>query len=201
MKHLPLLSSLCLVGILACTDVVTEPEPAPDIAKSTKVMAGGGRTYTESITGSGHFITGPLAYTPGVWRTFTMTAKKAQDGSVNGKFQVNLHLEDGPADVVRGTLSCFTILGNTAWVGGHKPGNDPTDVAFQVVDNGEGSGDPPDQVGLYLEAQFFGFPAGFAQDFCDDTPEFLDFGPPYGVAPIAVLLSPVEGGNIQIKAK
>jgi len=125
---------------IACSE---SPTALVDDATLLASLSGG--QWTESITGSGHFITGPLAYNPGVWRTFTMTASKALDGSVDGKFKVVLHLEDG-ADVVRGRVICFTVKGNTAWVGAHKEGNDPPDVAFQVVDNGEGSGEAPDEV-------------------------------------------------------
>jgi len=153
----------------------------------------------ESITGSGHFITSPLAYSPGVWRTFTINATNAANGSVDGKFKVVLHLEEG-ADVVRGHVICFTVKGNTAWVGAYKEGNDPPDVAFQVVDNGEGSGDPADEVGLYAEATYFGFPAGFVQDFCDEASDVMNV-PGFGNVPLAMFRSPVEAGNIQIKIR
>jgi hypothetical protein len=96
---------------------------------------------------------------------------------------------------------CFTVKGNTAWVGAHKEGNDPPDVAFQVVDNGEGSGDPPDEVGLYAEATTFGFPAGFAQVFCDEAPEVMNVPGFPNPVPIAIFRSPIEAGNIQIKER
>ena len=201
MKRKTLFLSLVLSGILACTESATEPLPATDDAilpTKTAAAPAGDEGFLEKITGSGHFVTVFPAYTPGVWRTFTISARKAGDGPVDGKAKIVLHPKGGPADVVRLTVTCFTVEGNTAWIGAHKPGNVPTDVAFQVVDNGEGSGDSPDQVGLYIEAQVFGYPAGFAQDFCDDTPEFMDFGPDFGVLPVSVLLSPVVGGNVQI---
>lgn len=201
MKRTSLLLASVFIGVVACTESATDPLPATDAAvilTSTAAAPAANSDMLEMITGSGHFVTVFPAYTPGVWRTFSMNAKKAPDESVDGKAKIILHPDGGPADVVRVAVSCFTVIGNTAWIGGHKPGNLPTDIAFQVVDNGEGNGDPPDRVGLYIEAQVFGYPAGFAESFCEDTPEFMDFGPVFGVLPVALLLSDVVGGNIQI---
>jgi hypothetical protein len=197
MRRLILLPLLSLT--LACADTVTQPETALDISEAKVMKDGIRQPWFESITGSGHFVTGPLAYNPGVWRTFTINAKKASDGSVDGKFKIVLHIEDG-ANVVKGEVICFTVIGNTAWVGAHKEGNDPPDIAFQVVDKGEGFGDSPDEVGLYAEASYWGFPAGFAQTFCDLAPEMMDI-PGMGLVPIAAFRSPIESGNIQIKVK
>jgi len=60
----------------------------------------------------------------------------------------------------------------------------------------------PDEVGLQFDAVSFpSLPAGFAQDFCEDTPEGLDFGDPYGYVPLFAIRVPVEDGNIQIRVK
>jgi hypothetical protein len=48
-------------------------------------------------------------------------------------------------------------------------------------------------------ASDWGYEAGFAQGFCDDTPDALDFGPPFGVLPLTVILHDIEAGNVQIK--
>lgn len=103
-----------------------------------------------------------------------------------------------PAYVV-GAWRNFTIIDDTAWIGAHLDGNDPPDIAFQVVDNGEGSKADPDEVGLFVEGQLFGLPPGFANWWCDATPIEMDFGPGYGVAPVSVLRSPIVAGNVQIK--
>ena len=88
---------------------------------------------------------------------------------------------------------------NKVWIGGYEPAlAEPNDVGFQAVDNGEGAGDPPDQMGLNIVASDWGYEAGFAQDFCDDMPDALDFGPPFGVLPLSVILYDVEAGNVQI---
>ena len=193
-----LLPSLLFLA-LGCADRVTNPPMTPDAletkGKADRIQG----PWTESITGSGHFVTGPYAYTPGVWRTFTIKAQKDSNGSVDGRFQIVLHLKDG-VDIVRGEVVCFTVVGNTAWVGAHKDGNDPPDIAFQLVDNGEGSGDPPDEVGLYAEAAYWGFPAGFAHTFCNETSEVM-FVPGLGTVPLAMFRSPIEAGNIQFNSR
>jgi hypothetical protein len=185
---------------LGCGENATEPQIAPEISQARVAAHAATEPWEESISGSGHFVTVWPAYTPDVWRTFTINAKKSPDGSVGGKAKIVLHPKEG-ADVVRADVVCFTVKGNTAWVGAHKRGNDPPDIAFQAVDNGGRSVDSPDQVGLYIEATVFGIPAGFALDFCEATPAMMNFGPQFGTVPISVLLSPVVGGNIQIKSR
>jgi hypothetical protein len=155
----------------------------------------------ERISGSGHYVTPAVGLQPDKWRVFTMNARKMADGTVEGSFHRVVHSKGSAPEKASGTITCFTIVGNTAWIGGHQDGADPPDIAWQVVDNGEGKGAPPDQVGLQFSAVDFPFPAGFAQDFCEEAPEGMDFGPPYGYLPLAVILTPVEAGNIQIWAK
>jgi hypothetical protein len=199
MRKLVLFLSLLLV--LACADTVTEPQMALEISAAKVAQTDVGGPWVESITGSGHIVAPPFVYTwPDAWRTFTINAKKSADGSVDGRFQVIFHPKGHRADVVRFSVICFTIEGNTGWVGAHKEGNDPPDIAFQVVDYGEGSGDPPDEVGLYAEAAYWGFPAGFAQAFCDETPELIDL-PGLGVVPLSIFRVPIVAGNIQIHTK
>lgn len=155
----------------------------------------------EEITGSGHYTTPDVGLQPGNRRVFTLHAKKMADGTVEGSFHRVVHSQGAAPEKASGTITCFTIIGNVAWIGGHLDGADPPDVAWQVVDNGAGQGAPPDKVGLQFDAVSFPFPAGFAQDFCADTPEEMDFGEGYGTLPLSVILVPVEDGNIQIRVK
>jgi len=111
-----------------------------------------------------------------------------------------VHPKGEQAQVLHGSITCFTVKGDTAWVGGHRSDYEPTDMAWQVVDKGEGQSDP-DEVGLFIEAALFGYEPGFAQDFCDNTPRVLDFGLPFGELPLSILLTPIRGGNIQITLK
>jgi hypothetical protein len=189
-----------LLFTVACSDnMPVEPEMTVEISAAKAAQNDLGGPWAASITGSGHFEANSY-YAPGpVWRTFTINAKKARDGRVDGRFQVTLHLKDG-VHIAKGEVVCFAIEGNMAWIGAHKDGNDPPDIAFQVADNGEGSGGVPDEVGLYAEAAYWGFPAGLAEGFCDEKPEMMEL-PGTGVVPLAMFRHPIEAGNIQIKTR
>jgi hypothetical protein len=182
---------------LACTDSVTEPVHeyvALEAPAAAKEVHG---PWTEAIKGSGHFYANSYLAPGGpVWRTLTIDAKKGLDGSVDGRFQIVLHLKDG-VHISRGEVICFAIKGNMAWIGAHKEGNDPPDLAFQVVDNGEGSGGAPDEVGLYAEASYWGLSAGMAETFCEETADDF-FVPGLGTLPLSMFRYPIEAGNIQI---
>jgi hypothetical protein len=131
----------------------------------------------ESVTGSGHFTRDYPA-----WRTFSMNARKKADGTVEGRFQVNNH---GVPSYAKGIITCFTIVGNQAWIGGIiEKSNSPdligTQRGWRVVDNGEGVNFPPDQVSflnLVDDAQFF---------CVDSIPEWI-------------ALHDIEAGNIQVR--
>jgi len=187
------------VGIAAlvfgCSD---QPAPTEGVVAPLELSASAGRVI-EMVTGSGHF-TPTLGPNAGVWRTFSMTARKYADGSVRGSYVRTAHRDGEPAVTSKGIITCYTRIGNKVWVGGYElTAPEPNDVGWQAVDNGEGASDPPDQMGLQPVASFWGYEAGFAQEFCDDTPDALDFGPPYGVLPLSVILYEIEGGNVQIK--
>jgi len=179
--------------VVACSD----QEP---VAPDTSPLFSAAGPVVQTVTGSGHFNTPPTALIPG-WRTFTMTARKYADGTVSGSFNRVTHPEDGEVTKGHGPITCFSIGedGKTVWIGGEIPGAEPPDIVWQVVDNGEGAGADPDQVGLQLDAAFWGRPAGFAQSFCDEMPEYFDFGPFGGVAPLSAILHDIEAGNIQVK--
>jgi hypothetical protein len=187
------------VGIAAlvfgCSD---EPEPTEGVVAPLELSASAGPVI-EMVTGSGHF-TPTIGANTGVWRTFSMTARKYADGLVRGNYVRTAHRDGEPAVTNKGVITCYTRIGNKVWIGGYDlTSPEPNDVAWQAVDNGEGASDPPDQMGLQIVASAFGYEAGFAQEFCDDTPDALDFGPPFGVLPLSVILHDIEGGNVQIK--
>jgi len=187
----------------ACTDNLTQPTTSPDastlptVTSADPVAAVG---VVERITGSGHYVTPGIGANPDTWRVFTMEALKMADGTVSGSFTRLTHDKGEAPEKATGTITCFTVIGNVAWIGGHLDGADPPDIAWQVADNGEGRLASDDEVGLQFGP--FLFPdvleAGFAQDFCEETPDAIDFGPPYGVLPLFVIRAPVEAGNIQI---
>lgn len=126
-----LLSSLILV-VAACD---SPTQPAGDAgAPSLSVSAG----VEASATGAGHFTNAA-----GHYRRFTFSALRQSDGSVHGVFQ----LKGSTGNNMHGTVTCITVVGNTARVGaivdqavgtvaqwtGHN-------VYFTVVDHGEGRG-------------------------------------------------------------
>lgn len=128
----------------------------------------------ESARGGGHWHIGTAL------RTFAFTAKTRADGTVQGQYQVNNRDVSGSRE--HGEVNCLEVDGNQAWIGGvitHS--SDPTRVGirrvFQVVDRGEGSGDPPDLASILIPV--------FAADACHTRP-FL--------APQAL-----EGGNLQVR--
>lgn len=205
MRRLRFLVTLMFLGTLACQDTGFEsplapdtPELAPVTASAPAAMAG----VVEQITGSGHYVTPAVGLQPDKWRVFTMNARKMADGTVEGSFHRVVHSKGSAPEKANGTINCFTIVGNLAWIGGHLDGDDGPEIAWQVLDNGEGEGALVDEVGLQFDAVSFpSLPAGFAQDFCENTPEGLDFGDPYGYVPLFAILTPVEAGNIQIWVK
>jgi len=191
--------------ILACQDDLVEPSLTPDgpeLATVTAADPGGMKGVVEMITGSGHYVTGDNALDPGLFRAFTMHAQKMADGTVTGSFNRIAHEKGMAPEKATGTITCFTVVDNVAWIGGILDGPEHFEIAWQVMDNGEGGAADPDRIGLQFDTGTFPILGeGFAQDFCEQTPEGLDFGDPYGYLPLFVLLSDIEGGNIQIKVK
>ena len=187
----------------ACTDNLTQPTTSTDTSPIPTVISAdpmGAVGVVERITGSGHYVTPGIGANPDTWRVFTMQALKMADGTVRGSFTRLTHNKGEAPEKATGTITCFTVIGNVAWIGGHLDGADPSDIAWQVVDKGEGRLASDDEVGLQFGPFLFPdiFEAGFAQDFCDETPAAMDFGPPYGVLPLSAIRVPVEAGNIQI---
>lgn len=202
MRKLVFLPILALA--FACADTPTNPTPLADNAVVTPgvlAASAAANPVVQRITGSGHYTSPPVSTSPGARRVFTMNALKMADGTVKGNFTRVLHVPGEAADKASGTITCFTVIDNVAWIGGHLDGEDPPDVVWQVVDNGQGRQADPDEVGLQFGPFLFPtlFGAGFAEDFCNDTPVALDFGPPYNVLPLSFLRTVVEDGNIQIK--
>jgi hypothetical protein len=125
-------------------------------------------------------------------QTFSFDAFVRADGSVGGSYNYKT-IDYETADSVgahfyaKGPLTCVVIRGNRAWLGGGiDSSSDPSLVGlemwFQVKDNGEGGGAPPD-ISTLIGA---GGP-GTAQDYCDRAPE-----PRFPWE--------VEQGNIQVRS-
>jgi len=116
---------------------------------------------------------------------FGFNAKVATDGGADGWFTYR-DVEDGVPFSTNGPVTCLTVIGNDAWIGGViRSSNDPTVVGlgawWHVTDNGDGSSAPAD-VTSFLG---IGSPAQ-TQAFCDDHPAYR--------FPFAI-----DGGNIQVR--
>jgi hypothetical protein len=83
---------------------------------------------------------------------FSFHAHDLGNGSVEGRWQLEDFFADGPKEVARGRVTCFTVEadGRTARMGGiveasTNPINVGGEAVWTVVDNGEGANAPPDQ--------------------------------------------------------
>ncbi|MCG6957260.1 MAG: hypothetical protein LJF04_14825 [Gemmatimonadetes bacterium] len=178
-----------LFMIWGCTHTATEPKlevaaalGAQATAISVQDADGSGRVI-EAVTGSGQLHTG----TDGSWRTFTIHAVKAVDGSVDGSFQWRVH-QGQTGSKIKGVVQCFSVEGNQAWLAvvfekAENPANIGKWARIRVVDNGEGMASAADELAIRWSA--FPGPGNDPEDFCMDQPT----GPE---------VTPIEAGNIQI---
>lgn len=134
----------------------------------------------------------------GALRTFSFHAREFNSGHVEG----SLELKNRQVGVrAHATLDCLRLQGNEAFVSGvltQVDGVDGTfigdEVWFHVRDNGEGRGDPPDQVTLMIvevpsaPATFFDCETPLAEIF-EAFPELAE----------GLELQDVIGGNVQVK--
>jgi hypothetical protein len=176
MREIPRWTAILCAAVLAGCD--SGLEPTATTAPGPPLFNQGSGPVVQSATGAGHFTVG------GELRTFSFTALKYADGSVQGEYELFSRLTGAR---IHGDVTCLTVVGNRAWIGGRQehgteqftPG---LENGFRVVDNGEGANDPPDQMSL----MFVNAPPGFAQNYCN-------FMPP------APALNPIEAGNIQVR--
>ena len=117
---------------------------------------------------------------------FGFAATLKQGGGADGWFQYR-DVEDGTPFSANGPVTCLTVIGSDAWVGGViRTSNDPTVVGlgawWHVTDNGEGTGGAADVttfLGVGSLAQ--------TRAFCDNHPAYR--------FPFTI-----DGGNIQVHA-
>jgi hypothetical protein len=137
---------------------------------------GGGKTVVGSASGWYGF-TGTAAGSLFDVRPFWFRVRAYGDGSADGKFSYR-QVRDGVELTVEGSLSCATIRGNQAWVGGviegsSRPSLIGLEMWFQVQDNGGNAADMSSTIGA-------GGP-GTGKQYCVDAPVvrfpfFLDSG-------------------------
>lgn len=146
---------LSAATLLACNgEGMSAPGPEPAFSAGAGVSA--------AATGSGHLI-----QANGELRKFTFAAIRHGNGSISGQF----NLVAGNADLVaHGTVTCMTVIGNQAWIGGtldrNSIGAPFTHGWWRAVDNA--GSNAPDEISVLVVANN---PAGnLAQAFCDNAP-------------------------------
>ena len=183
-----LLSAATLVACDKAADPITAPGPTHDILSlDTEFLPGvpvldpfapdpDANGVVESARGSGHFDIATEQ------RTFAFTAKTKADGTTQGQYQL-FNRSLGTKE--HGMVTCLEVDGNQAWIGAiithSNIGTEGLTRIWRVVDNGEGSNSPPDQIAFAFD---FGSPPG--EQLCHARPTF--------VAPF----NDVEEGNIQV---
>ncbi len=145
----------------------------------TRVHKGG---VVESVTGSGH-LTAAL----GDWRTFSFTARRYADGTVKGQWERARRQDGNAADSKsHGVVTCFTVVGDQAWIGGYATSglhsDPPNAVAWRVVDNSREESTGPDQI----SGQYWRAGRSYPASYCANTPE-------------DPALTDIEAGSIQIR--
>jgi len=101
---------------------------------------------------------------------FSFNARRKADGRVTGRYDYR-DVEDGAPFDASGPITCLTVQGNHAWLGGVVADtNDPTvagdEMWFQVIDNG-GPKNPPLDVTTLIGVSAV---AGSARAYCDAAP-------------------------------
>lgn len=120
-----------------------------------------------------------------VLQEFGFSAQLMSDGSADGWFQYR-DVEDGTPFTAGGPVTCLTVIGTDAWIGGTITiSDDPTLVGlgawWHVTDNGQGAGSSPDIT------TFLGIGSQDATAaFCTDHPAYRF---PF----------PIDGGDIQVR--
>ena len=143
-RLLSLLLLAVLPLLLSCdsgTNGGTEAVLGPDVNQPTLLLSNAGIT---AVTGSGHYVN-----TVGDWRTMSFHVKRDSDGEVRGSFQMVLHRQ--PPLLFHGRLTCLSVVGNEAWIGGvyEKTTNpDLLGMGFGIYaqDNGQGAEAEPDKL-------------------------------------------------------
>jgi hypothetical protein len=102
-------STTALLVFAACEgapDALTAPDLSLQLDKNPVV---------EAVTGSGHYV---MLNTQS-WRTFSFNARRTAEGAVKGSLHIRHHRERGTGAKVSGTVTCFAIEGNQAWLAGY----------------------------------------------------------------------------------
>ncbi len=131
----------------------------------------GGSPVTGQVTGRTYVLLGPSVFGVTVQQDpLAYQATKRADGTVRGRWSYH-YFEAGQETTFSGPVTCLTVSGNRAWIGGPvTASSDPAQVGmgawWQVADNGTGRHPVvPDQTtfaGIGTLAQ--------TQAYCDGAP-------------------------------
>jgi hypothetical protein len=138
------LSVICMTLIsTGCSSDSPMPTQSADreAAAGRPNLDNGGGSVVNRVTGSGHVDISSAD--DRAIRHFTISARKHADGTVSGSYRLKI----GPSDLtLAGTVTCLTVVGSTAFVGGTVDANPfpfPLfGVAIELIDNGTASADP-----------------------------------------------------------
>lgn len=163
---------------------ITQTDDLAGKLRITRTKVSNGGRIVESVTGSGSRL---AVEQEGDWRTFSFTALRHADGTVDGQWE-RIRRGDGNAadSKSHGVVTCFTIVGDEAWLGGYATSGlyGGRGVAWRVKDNGQGQSTDPDQISLQWTNMEPGNPAWY----CARTPD--DDG---------LELNDIKAGDIRIK--
>lgn len=148
-----------------------------------------GNGIVESVTGSSHMTIPLSVFVPGLegnaeMRTLSYNALRHANGDVRGQYQYYLVVQGNPT-TVHGTIICFKVEGNRAWIGATVDQTTDSSLVnqyswWQVEDNGEGVQTPTDRT------TFLGF---------GTLAETID----YCAGPAPNFIFEIEQGNIQVR--
>jgi hypothetical protein len=177
-----------VLALAGCGDREPPLSPAePDMRE-----LGGGSPLTQAlIAGTAHHTRTIGTVTA---RTiFAFSGSRLANGDTHGSYHYDFQ---AAGFSVQGPVSCISIAGNQAWVGGtvaRITSPDPEDQSlvgadmwWRSVDNGSGAHGTPDST----TGVGFAFPGGTitAESWCRDQPQ-------------ALVLREVEDGNLEVKGR
>lgn len=152
----------------------------------TSIATMGGANSRPAASGGSHLtVHDVFGLDTLVLREFGFTAARNSDGSADGWFDYR-DVEDGLPFTAGGEVTCLTVIGNDAWIGGAiTKSNEPTFIGlggwWHVTDNGAGAGSPPD-ITTFLGVGSLADTAAF----CANHPAYRF---PF----------PIDGGDIQVR--
>lgn len=142
--RIPITASLALLVAVGCDrSVPTEATEAAEAAAVTgSRLSADGQPVAWAVTGSGKYVNNV-----GNRRSLSFQVRRMSDGSVHGVFQLVGHAQ--PPNKSHGRLTCLSVVGNEAWIGGVYEKSSNSDLigrefGFYVKDNGEGNAADPD---------------------------------------------------------